>query len=97
LLQQLFPNIPRKYRTRRYLSKQLHRIRHLRNRVFHHEPIWHWHDLSVQHDDLYILLKWLSPHAHAYALIHDKFKEIYEQKWALNRQLIAERFLILNG
>jgi len=45
-----FPAIPRdgrgrhgrKVRNRRALSARLNRILDLRNRVFHHEPIWNW-------------------------------------------------------
>lgn len=46
LLKQTFPAMPRRIRTRRTLSKRLDRARYLRNRVFHHEPIWYWSDLS---------------------------------------------------
>ena len=35
----VFPNIPGKLRTRGFLSKRLHQICLLRNRIFHHEPI----------------------------------------------------------
>ena len=41
LLKPVFPFMPRSIRTRKMLSGRLNRIRHLRNRVFHHEPVWY--------------------------------------------------------
>lgn len=48
LLSPVFPSIPRRQRTRKDLFKRLDKIRILRNRVSHHEPIWHWKDLTEQ-------------------------------------------------
>jgi len=52
LLKPTFPYLPKGQRTRAFLSRELNRIRFLRNRVFHHEPIWHWKDLAIQHQHL---------------------------------------------
>ncbi|WP_177420368.1 Abi family protein [endosymbiont of Lamellibrachia barhami] len=41
LIKTAFPYMPRKIRTRKVLSQQFHKIRQLRNRIFHHEPIWY--------------------------------------------------------
>ena len=49
LLKPIFPRMPRLHRTIRNLRFRLNRIRRLRNRVFHHEPIWHWQDLEQRH------------------------------------------------
>jgi hypothetical protein len=92
LLQRVFPYAPRKYRTRHHLSKQINQIRLLRNRIFHYEPIWHWQNLLDQHDSLYNLIQWISPQAYSYSVIHDQFKEIYNQRWKLSRELIIEKF-----
>jgi hypothetical protein len=40
LLLAVVPRMPRRQRTRRNLVRYLNDIRALRNRVFHHEPIW---------------------------------------------------------
>jgi hypothetical protein len=37
----------------------LNRIRFLRNRIFHHEPIWHWKDLGQQHKKIPQLLEYV--------------------------------------
>jgi hypothetical protein len=59
----LFPDMPRKIRTRQTVSARLNRIRRLRNRVFHYEPIWHWKDLSEQHQAICETIGWMSENA----------------------------------
>jgi hypothetical protein len=34
-------------------------IRHLRNRIFHYEAIWHWHDLLEQHNAIVRAIAWM--------------------------------------
>lgn len=45
LLKTAFPFLPKGQRTRKTLSTRLDKVRCLRNRVLHREPIWHWRDL----------------------------------------------------
>lgn len=52
---------PRSVRSRTKLSPLINRVRLLRNRVFHYEPIWHWKDLRDQHALALHLLGWFSP------------------------------------
>ena len=52
LLPAVFPYTPRRSRSRSELYARLDRIRRLRNRVFHHEPIWHLPDLPEQHQQI---------------------------------------------
>lgn len=92
LLKPTFPGLSRIQRTRTYLSRELNRIRFLRNRIFHHEPIWHWKDLSNQHISLINLTSGLSPSASQYLNIFDQFQSVYadgkEQiKTKLNQRL----------
>lgn len=79
LLPLVFRHIPKSFKTRHYLSKQLNYVRHLRNRVFHYEPIWYWHNLAEQHENIINLLKWLSPAAYEYILSLDHFQSFYKQ------------------
>lgn len=46
IIKTTFPYMPRTNRTRQHLSQRFNKIRFLRNRVFHHEPIWYWQDLA---------------------------------------------------
>jgi hypothetical protein len=61
LLEKAFPHLPAVHRTRRVVAKRFNMLRRLRNRVFHYEPIWHWRDLSNQHEMLLEAISWLSP------------------------------------
>ena len=90
LLKPCFPAIPRKLRTRHYLSKQLNRIRNLRNRVFHYEPIWHWQDLAEQHTILLLIIEWLSPAAKQYVTVLDEFPRIQQQGIGYYHKLLTK-------
>lgn len=79
LLKPTFQYLPKKERTRAFLSRELNRIRLLRNRIFHHEPIWHWKDLATQHQQLVNLTHSLSPAAAKYLNLFDQFPESYNK------------------
>lgn len=74
-----FPFLPKGQKTRQFLSRELNRIKLLRNRIFHYEPIWHLKDLTEQHDKIIYLIKCLSPSAANYLTTLDKFKVIYNR------------------
>jgi len=77
LFKPVFPFLPKGQRTRSFLSRELNRIRFLRNRIFHYEPIWHWRDLPDQHNSIINLLGGLSQSASTYLNIFDRFKDAY--------------------
>lgn len=77
LLRPAFPFLSKGHRTRIFLSRELNRIRFLRNRIFHHEPIWHWKDLSEQHISIINMTNGLSPSASKYLNIFDQFQVVY--------------------
>ena len=54
-------------------------IRKLRNRVFHYEPLWHWHDLADQHALAVNLLKWLNPDMADVLAAVDRFAPLHSQ------------------
>ncbi len=58
LIRSAFPNMPNHLRTRLTLSRRFTEIRILRNRVFHHEPIWNKDKLGQQYEDLVEALGW---------------------------------------
>ncbi|PZQ17342.1 MAG: hypothetical protein DI564_05900 [Rhodanobacter denitrificans] len=51
--------------------------RHLRNRVFHHEPIAHTVDLPIRHRNLLELLGWFSPEARQHVENICRFRAVY--------------------
>jgi len=80
LLTAVFRYIPKRHRTRQVISRQLNRVRHLRNRIFHYEPIWHWFNLQETHQAILTIIGWISPMIRKYAITLDTFPIIYQQK-----------------
>jgi hypothetical protein len=73
----VFAGAPRRMRTRKALSPLLNRVRLLRNRAAHHEPIWHWRDLAQQHAVAVELLEWLSCDLRATVDLIDRFAAVH--------------------
>ena len=77
IIRTTFPHMPRTNRTRQNLSSRFNKIRNLRNRVFHHEPIWYWQDLQQQHQDMLEALSWMSPEMKELVMTVDRFETTY--------------------
>jgi hypothetical protein len=77
LLRAAFPAAPKSLRTRKNISPRLNRIRHLRNRVFHHEPVWHWTDLRNQYDIALEMIGWISPAFQRTMGVIDRFPPVH--------------------
>ena len=78
LLKTAFPHMPKRIRKRQTLSKRFHKIRNLRNRIFHHEPIWYWQDLKQQHQQIIEAIGWIEPAAKEIITLIDRFPEIHQ-------------------
>ena len=61
IIEDIFPYMPPKIRNRNFLSGRLNKIRLLRNRVYHYEPIWHYYDLKQQHKEILKAIAWIEP------------------------------------
>jgi hypothetical protein len=61
---------------RKDFSTPLMRLRMLRNRIAHHEPILHW-DLPKHHASMIELISWLSPVCREWTLKHCRFSSVY--------------------
>ena len=91
LIRTAFPNMPSKIRTQANLSKRFNDIRRLRNRVFHHEPIWNINNLDQQYEDLIEALGWLNPDLRdTNQLICDRFPLTYRQGSKPYREKLLE-------
>lgn len=77
LIKTTFPHMPKNIRTRKNLSSRFNKIRLLRNRIFHHEPIWYWQDLQQQHQDMLEALGWISPEMRELVMTVDRFDTTY--------------------
>lgn len=61
LLRESFPGMPRRQRTRSNAIRTLTEIRHLRNRMAHHEPIWKLPNLESTYQDAISVIDWFYP------------------------------------
>ncbi len=61
---------------RKDFSGALTRIRLLRNRIAHHEPILHW-DLPKHYGNMLQITGWLSPAAEDWCVSQSRFLEVY--------------------
>lgn len=77
LAPKIFRSAPRKLRTRKDQSRYASQIRALRNRVFHHEPIWHWADLATQVRESETWLLWLHPDVARLHGLLDRFHSVH--------------------
>ena len=68
-----------KVRTRATLSKRLNKIRRLRNRIFHYEPIWYYNDLKQQHEQILETIGWIEPRMKDMILPIDQFASCIKQ------------------
>lgn len=73
LVKSVFSDAPRSSRNFKTIDVRLTRFRELRNRIFHHERIIHWNDLSDLHKQLVETISWICPQLHALAIKHDRF------------------------
>ena len=60
IMAKAFPNLPRKDRKRKTVSKKINKIRNIRNRIYHYEPIWHYHDLNEHKNAIFDIISWMS-------------------------------------
>jgi len=84
-----FPALPRHLRKRKTLSTRLNRIRDLRNRIFHHEPIWHWMDLGQKHGELLEAIYWINPSLRLSVDIIDNFPKVFQRGPAFYHERLA--------
>jgi hypothetical protein len=71
----VFPHGPKLTRVQS-VSAELNDIRHLRNRVFHHEPIWRQPDLLQDRERILRLLGWMSPEVARTVRALDRLPEV---------------------
>lgn len=75
-VKEVLPFAPRKFRSRRALARDIHLIKTLRNRAFHHEPIWNRNNLR----DLYMrsqdLIGWINPGLASMNQAMDRFHNV---------------------
>lgn len=89
-----FPGVPRRLRTRAHLSGYVEDIRELRNRAFHHEPIWEPNQNGVslynRHDNMIQFLSWIDSGLSGLLSSLDRFREVYDRGPEFFRPIVDE-------
>jgi hypothetical protein len=80
LLKDVFPHVPSHMRQRRAIHQRYDRLRALRNRVFHHEPIWNRPTLAEDHATIYEALSWISEDVAIATRLVDRFPDVFSNE-----------------
>ena len=91
LLRPTFPHIAPSQRTRRITARRLNDIRHFRNRIFHHETIWHSPNLQLAHNDILESIGWMSSEMRQIVKIVDDFPLVCQPSYrdGLKQKLLS--------
>lgn len=65
---------------RQRVHNRMDSIRNFRNRVFHHEPIYHMNPAQM-HTDIIQAIAWMCPHTAAWAWEHSRAPYVLENPW----------------
>lgn len=77
-LSNVFKFAPKSLRLRHPIFIRLDEVRDLRNRVFHHEPVWRI-NIKHKHDTILEMLSWIDPKIYSYTKWLDTFDEVYSK------------------
>jgi len=73
-------------------------IRRLRNRAFHHEPIWHRSDLHQRYDDILTIIGWANPAMRdTLTMLVDHFPQTYAHGYKPYEQRPAQLITARGG
>lgn len=73
----VFLGLKKHERVRGRFQGKLNRLRQLRNKVFHHEPIWHFRTLGTDHQEVLWLIQLMRPGIVDYVKAIDRFPGLY--------------------
>lgn len=80
-LRMVFPRCPKEQRQRADISRALHSIRKLRNRVFHHEPVIWLTPSAHEHHQLGLqVVGWINPQLATWVTQFDRFPGLWLRK-----------------
>ena len=79
VIKEVFPNMKKAERTRVPIANKLNKILRLRNRVFHHEPIWNKADLMNVYQDMLYVIRSINPEMEIIVAKFDHFPEVYQR------------------
>lgn len=76
-LKRVFPYATNADRAPKDLKKVLERVRRLRNRVSHHEPLWNRNNLVQAHAEVHRVIRWMNPEVEALVSSVDRFQAVF--------------------
>jgi hypothetical protein len=80
-IKMIFPYAKNAERHNKTIQPVLTEIKNLRNRVFHHEPVWFPNYIKSKYDNLHRVMQWIEPELEIWLKRHskiDRFMEVYE-------------------
>ena len=89
----VFPHAPSAFRSRSRLNDVLNRIKTLRNRAFHHEPVWNMPGLQGEHENIITTLGWIDPDMAKLIRLYDRFPTVFAHGRHDVEQMLALHFL----
>jgi hypothetical protein len=89
LLLEAFPHLPEGARSRSLIADRIHYIRQLRNRVFHHEPIWR-RKLRRDEDSICKLITFISPEAERVVRASSRLSEVVKASLVPHERRVRE-------
>ena len=79
-LRLIFKNTPKHLRQRNTIADALYRIRTLRNRIYHYEPIFgNWQDIENRYNEMQVFLMWLDNDLPKLLTDIDRFADILKK------------------
>ena len=88
IIKGVFPYMPATLRTRGEMSARMNKVRKFRNAALHHHSIWHWRDLSEQHEKMHEITGWICAAAGTIAKRLDRFPRIHSGGPSAFREIV---------
>ena len=76
------------------VGDRIDKIRLLRNRIFHYEPIFNYPNLEQIHDDIIEVLGWINKDMQELSILFDDFQYMKEEKYFIRKQLRDNNVLV---
>lgn len=92
LVKTVFPHLSPTPNNRHFVHQRYNDLRLLRNRVMHHEPIWHRPNLLREHQAVIEAIGWISPTTKESIMLIDHFDDTYHNGRANIEENLHLRF-----
>lgn len=79
------------------INRRLSPIQRFRNRVFHHEPIWHLDNLEQVHFWLMDTIRWLNPDMVDVLRLVDRFPEVHSHGPGHYRDILSDKLFRISS